>query len=152
MRWLAFLLAFVVSGCLTTKSYTDQDVEHARQIAAAFAQGYLEMPDLGFPRIQVLTSLQSDDIPLGERDSILAMYRAENQTMYLLSGWKPDLWGTSVLVHEYVHYLQTYKYNGFCREQWEKQAFEVQFAFLKAYGGIDSSPEDLGLVIPKGCR
>ena len=66
----------------------------------------------------------------------LALYHADSRTVLLRSDWDMrDLRDRSILVHELVHHLQAEADREYvCRGQMERQAYEIQAAWLEDRG------------------
>lgn len=78
------------------------------------------------------------DIPYESRGSsdVIAIYNLEKRIMHLRHDWAPKGHkNLSVLVHELVHHMQSEAGKKFaCRGEMEREAYEVQIAYLDKYG------------------
>jgi len=81
-----------------------------------------------------------------ENCSTVAFYYFKNRSIYLPDYWSKDnVVHRSILLHELVHHFQYINNINFrCPPHKEKQAYEIQFAFLEE-NGIDDPKKAISL-------
>ena len=81
-----------------------------------------------------------------ENCSTVAFYYLKDRSIYLPDHWSKDnVVHKSILLHELVHHFQHINNTNFqCPRHQEKQAYEIQFAFLEE-NGIDDPKKAISL-------
>ena len=92
------------------------------------------------PRIQFLPKHEMEERYYGakrrhEFSHLQAFYLPDKTTIYLPNTWRAgNLKDQSVLLHELVHHLQrTNNFKTSCPAVWERQAYELQFDWLREH-------------------
>ncbi len=93
-----------------------------------------------FPRVQIVQKFEG--YPLG-KSGYIAITSRKDGSIGLPPGWKPDVVGKCILIHELVHYLQFIHHSLASVDINEPPAYRVEAQCYADHGLINKAEENL---------